>query len=308
MCRDTLARPRAIPTGLWQPGSSMLLQVCLGLHAAGTIAVTSLPATAQETVLLQVRGQPGDWAEFEHRKELTVQLPADLGGPATTHTRLRLGQRVDSREGDAIAFRSVLREIVFRVEPEPEELPDLTGLQGLEFRYAIDRTGRTIWMAVPGSDEDAGPDLREQLENWLGQLGFPSLPEGPVAVGDEWLQSNPVPATAVGLAFDYDLVEERITRFSELQATDRATIAVLEVRTKWTPSFEPDRAGSPLAALRGISSQTVRFDVQNGRFLGGTGTTALELVLAPPGGNQLVSVEATGYQSTSLTASGHGAP
>jgi hypothetical protein len=282
--------------------------VGLGLLAAGTLAVTPLPAAAQEPVLLQLRGHPGDWAEFEHRKELTVRFPADLGGPATTHTRLRLRQQVDSRGDSAIIFRSVLREIVFRVEPQPEELPDLSGLQGLEFRYASDRTGRTIWLAVPGSDEGAGPGLREQLQNWLGQLGFPSLPDGPVAVGDEWFQSNPVPATALGLAFDYGLVEEKTTRLSELQATDRATIAVLEVLTKWTPSFDPERAGSPLAALRGISSQTVRFDVQNGRFLGGTGTTALELVLAPPGGNLLVSVEATGFQSTALTASGHSEP
>jgi len=279
------------------------------LSIAALAACTALAPTAaaQEKVTLRVAGAPGDWSEFEHRQRLVVDLPEDVGGPVTTRTRLRLRQEVDSVAADVIGLSSVILELAFEVDPVPDQLPEFDGLQGLAFRHATDRAGRMTWLAVPGTDDDAGSLLREQVQQWLSRLGFPTLPGEPVAVGDEWSESAVVPAAALGLAFEYDLAQDRVTRLADVRTVGRTTRAVLEVSVRWAPRPAAGAGPSALVSLRGTAEHVVRFDVGRGRFLGSTGTSSLEIVLASPGGGQYLSVPATGTHTTSLVDSGDAA-
>lgn len=280
----------------------------IALVAGVILAVPSFGATeaalAQEPVRLQILGDPGDWLEYTHRKEMRVELPPDLGGTATTVTSIRLRQEVDSVSADAVHYGSTLADVTFDVRPQPSDLPDLTGLQGLRFEHSTARTGRTVALKLPGTFGEAGPGLLEQVENWLSQLGFPPLPQDPVRAGDTWSESIPIPAAALGLALEYDLVQERETRLAEIREVGLNRVAVLEVQTTWIPAPLPFEAPRDVASLSGRAEQTVRFDIRRGRFLGSTGTSSLELVLAPAGTAQYVAVSAAGRQVTGLTGSG----
>jgi hypothetical protein len=261
-------------------------------------------AGAQQSVRLELIGTQGDWLEYNHRNDLVVDLPTDLGGPATTRTNIRMRHVVESASADAIAYVTTLEQVSLEVRPTPAQLPDLSGIQGLQFHHTASRAGRTLSLRLAGQSSEAGPGLLEQVENWLGQLGFPVLPEGVVEVGDEWSETVPVPAMALGLAVDYDVVQTRTVRLAEVRSTGSSTVAFLAVTTTWEPSPDPSGTGGGVASLRGSAGQMVRFDTRLGRFLGSTGTSQLELVLTPEGTAQYVAVSATGSQITGLTASG----
>ncbi len=265
---------------------------------------TPEPCYAQGTIRLQLDGVTGDWQEYSHRTDLLIDFPDDLGGPATTRTTIRLRQVVDDVSPEAITFATTLVEVSLDVRPPPPELPDLSGIQGIEFRLISSRSGRTLSLQLAGQEAEAGSGLVEQVENWLEDLGFPRLPDRAVAIGDEWSEAKPVPAAALGLAVDFDVLQTRTVRLTEVRSVGGKRVAFLAVRTVWEPA--PDRvgAGGGVVSLRGAADQTVRFDLELGRFLGGTGTSQLELVLTPEGGSQYVAVYAEGRQITGLTASG----
>jgi hypothetical protein len=265
--------------------------------------VTVADVGAQEAVSLRLGGEPGQWYRYSHRNDLVVELPSDLGGPATTRTTIRLLHVVEGVSADAIEYVTTLEEVTLDVRPPPADLPDLDGIQGLQFRHTSNRAGRTIGLRLGGEVAEAGPGLVEQVENWLGQLGFPPLPGRSVHVGEEWSETVPVPAMALGLSVDFDVVQSRTVRLTELRSAGNSTVAFLEVTTRWEPTAEPGGTGGSVISLRGTADQTVRFDVRRGRFLGSTGSSALELVLKPQGGAQYVAVRADGRQLTGLTAS-----
>jgi len=275
----------------------------LVLVACLTFAISPGESSAQESVRLELGGSPGDWLLYSHRNDLVVDLPADLGGSATTRTTIRLHQLVETVSANAIGFVTTLEEVSLDVRPPPTEVPDLTDIQGLRFSHTANRAGRTLSLRLPGQTSEASPGLLEQVENWLSQLGFPPLPGGVVQVGHEWSETVPVPATALGLAVDYDVIQTRKVRLTEVRSAGGSKVAFLAVTTTWKPSPDPSGTGGGVVSLRGTADQTVRFDTGRGRFLGSTGVSKLELVLTPEGTAQYVAVTAEGRQITDLTAS-----
>lgn len=263
---------------------------------------------AQEAVRLQLSGVPGEWLQYSHRKDLVLDLPADLGGPTTARTTIRLRQLVDAVSDTSIRYVTTLEEVTFDVHPEPAQIPDLSGLQGLQFYQTTRRAGRITGVRRSEETEDAAAGLREQVESWLSQLGFPPLPEQEVEVGEDWTETVPIPASVLGLAVDYDLEQIRTVRLNEVRTAGNSAVAFLLVETLWKPPPDRSGAGGGVVSVRGSAEQMVRFDVTRGRFLGSTGTSSLELVLTPPGGNQYVAVSAAGRQITGLTASSVAGP
>lgn len=258
---------------------------------------------AQQSVRLELGGTQGDWLRYSHRNDLVVDLPPDLGGPATTRTTIRMLQMVEKVGAETLDYLTTLEEVSLEVRPTPAELPDLSGIQGLQFHHTASRAGRTLSLRLAGQSSEAGPGLLEQMENWLSQLGFPPLPGGAVEVGNEWSETLPVPAMALGLAVDYDVVQTRTVRLTDVRSAGNSNVAFLAVTTTWAPSPNPSGTGGGVASLRGSAEQVVRFDARHGRFLGSTGTSELELVLTPEGQAQYVAVSATGRQITGLMAS-----
>jgi hypothetical protein len=272
--------------------------------AAAFVFLGVAPETAaQRAVRLELGGQPGDWLRYSHRTDLVVDLPADLGGPTSTRTTIRLLQVLEEVFPEGLSYTTTLEEVSLEARPRLEEMPDLSGIQGLEFRHTTNRAGRTLGLRLVGQSSEAGPGLLGQLENWLSQLGFPPLPGRPVDVGEEWSETVGVPAMALGLSVDFDVVQTRTVRFTELRSVGGAVVAFLRVTTTWDPEADPAGAGGGVASLRGTAEQVVRFDPARGRFIGSTGTSDLELVLTPQGRAQYVAVSARGRQATGLTSS-----
>lgn len=267
------------------------------------LLAASDPSSAQESWQLRVGGRAGEWVEYTHQSDLTFDFPDDLGGRATTRTSIRMRQLVDSVEPAAVRYAATLEDVSFTVEPRPQEMPDLDGLQGFRFWYIVDRTGRTTGLELPGGRGEAGAGFRKQLESWLSQLGFPPLAVDAVSAGDEWTDRMAVPAAALGLALEYDLLQVRTTRLEEVRRSDLRTIAVLRVDTRWEPSAERGEA-TGVASLSGSAEQTVRFDIDVGRFLGSTGSSSLDIVIAPEGSGQYVAVSVSGRQVTTVLNSG----
>lgn len=279
--------------------------MALGL---AVLPLRAIPTPAQETVRLALSASPGEWLRYSHRSDLRIELPADLGGEASTRTTIRWLDFVEDVSPEGIDFVTTIESITLDARPVPPELPDLSGYQGLQFRRRSSRAGRTIGVGLEGDAEVGGLALLEQVQSWLAQLGLPPLPETPVRVGDVWSESVPVPAIALGLVVDFDVVQVRTVRLDEVRVAGRSKVAFLSVETVWEPTREASGTGGEITSLRGTASQTVRFDVDRGRFLGSTGSSRLQIVLRPGRGAQYVAVSAHGRQLSGLIESGGATP
>ena len=274
---------------------------------AGTFVLFGLCAEpgglrAQEPgpLRLELGAEPGRTLPYLHEKRQRLQLPDALGGDATTRTLLRLDQRVESRGADSVVVSSEIREFRFEVEPRPDQLPDLSRLEGLRFRSTSTLAGRIYRIEVAGTSGPVANSLRDQVEIWLRELGFPALPPGPVRVGESWTDTARVPLSALlGLQGDAEAVEVRTTTLSSIDRTAGETIARLEVATKWTDAGE---GPSPEVSVRGSSSQTVRFDFDRRLFRDSRGTSRVLVEIVSGSGAPPIRIEAEGSYQTRLQA------
>ena len=84
------------------------------------IALVGFPevGTGQEPVLLQLRGEAGSWLEYTHRKEIRVELPSDLGGPATGVKINNAGGEVPGGQGRVEVDRPEIEAVAFGRKPD----------------------------------------------------------------------------------------------------------------------------------------------------------------------------------------------
>lgn len=256
------------------------------------------PGPAVGPVTLRLGGAPGRVLSYTHVNRLSLDLPDELGGRATTRTVLRLDQEIESRGTDSIVVLSELREFRFDVDPRPAQLPDLSRLQGLRFRSTATPAGRIYRIEIEGAGGPVQKQFRDQVETWLRGLGFPALLPGPARIGDSWTDSTRVPLAALlGLQGEAEVIEVRTTTLAEIEREQGAPIARLEVKTSWT-----DAAESPAreVTVRGTSSQTVRFDIRDGVFLDSRGTSRMRVEIKTDTGSPPLEIEAEGSYETQL--------
>jgi len=272
------------------------LPCAVGLPGDGACQET--PAPGPEPILLRLGGDPGRTLSYSHVNRLSLELPDELGGRATTRTVLRLDQEIESRGTDSIVVLSELREFQFDVDPRPEELPDLSRLQGLRFRSTATPAGRIYRIEIEGADGPVQRQFRNQVEAWLRGLGFPALPPGPARIGDSWTDSTRVPLAALlGLQAEAEAIEVRTTTLAGVEIVQGVQVAVLNVEAKWTDDPESPARG---VAVRGASSQTVRFDVRRGVFLDSRGTSRMRVEIDAATGAPPLEIEAEGSYETRL--------
>jgi hypothetical protein len=279
--------------------------ISLARGLAGTFVLFGLCAgpgglRAQETgpLRLELGAEPGRTLPYLHEKRQRLRLPDELGGDAISRTLLRLDQRVESRGPDSVVVSSAIREFRFEVEPRPDQLPDLSRLEGLRFRSTSTLAGRIYRIEVEGTSGPVANSLRDQVEIWLRELGFPALPPGPVRVGESWTDTARVPLSALlGLQGDAEAVEVRTTTLSSIDRTAGETIARIEVATRWTDAGE---GPSPEVRVRGSSSQTVRFDADRRLFRDSRGTSRIRVDIVSGSGAPPIRIEAEGSYETRL--------
>jgi len=258
------------------------------------------PLQAQEPgpLRLELGAEPGRTLRYRHEKRQRVRLPEGMGGEVSTRTFLRLDQRVEELGTDSVVISSEIREFRFDVDPNPDQLPDLSRLEGLRFRSTSTLAGRIYRIEVEGASGPIAKPLRDQVEVWLRELGFPALPPGQVRLGESWTDTARVPlSTLLGLEGDADAVEIRTATLSSVDRTAAGTIARIDVATRWTDSGE---GPSPEVSVRGSSSQAVKFDLDRRLFRESRGTSRIRVEITSGSGASPIQIEAEGSYETRL--------
>ncbi len=272
----------------------VLLAIVRGIGAS---PVCGQEQTA-DPVVLRLGGDPGQTARYRHEKRLSLLLPEELGGRMSTRTVLRLDQTVELSALDSVVVTSEIREFRFEAEPAPEQLPDLGRLKGLRFRSTATPSGRIYRIEIAGASGPVGGPLRDQIESWLRELGFPALPAGPTHPGDSWNDTTRVPLSALlGLQGTAQAVEVRTTTLRAIEQTSHGPTALLDVDTEWTSDGE---GPSPDVIVRGSSRQSVRFAVDSGRFLDSSGTSFIRVEISNGSGAEPLRIDAEGSYETKL--------
>lgn len=264
--------------------------------------ILALPVTAQEResdpVILRLGGYPGQTSRYRHEKRLSLQLPEELGSEVTTRTVLRLDQTLELSARDSVIVDSEIREFQFEVEPAPDQLPDLGRLKGLRFRSTATPSGRIYRIEIAGASDPVARPMRDQVESWLRELGFPALPSGPTHPGNSWNDTTRVPLSALlGLQGTAQAVEVRTVTLRAIDQTSLGPIALLEVDTEWTSDGE---GPSPDVIVRGSSRQTVRFAIEAGRFTDSSGTSVIRVEISNGTGLEPLLIRAEGSYETKL--------
>lgn len=230
-----------------------------------------------------------------------MNLPAELGGAVQTRVTLRIRTTVETVEPRSITYRSRLEELRFDVDPTPPGLPDLSGLEGNEFRHRSDRSGRLLAVEVPGVETDVASALRSQVENWLTQLGFPPLPTAPVLEGQTWTDSTRLSALEVlGVQAPWQLLELRSATLEQIVATSAGGVAVLRVRSVWRLDPGVVARGNGVPDVGGEGEEIIRFDLERGRYLGSSGASDLRFPASTGPDGEVVIATATARHATVL--------
>lgn len=254
-------------------------------------------------VHLRLEAARGESLEYRHEGTMTLDLPPELGGHVTTRTSLTLRQTAEEVTPDTLFFMAAITRLHFSSEPPIPGAPLLEGLRSPPFRLAVTRSGR-VARIEPQSVEGGGPDpgtqvQPAQLEGWLQRVGFPVLPELPVAVGESWSDTVPLAAMGVpGLEAAEGIRVVRTTTLERVQAFGRSRVAELRSKMKLLVAGRGDPSG-PSARVSGSVEQLVRFDVTRGRFLASRGTVEFAFELPQPGAPAL-SLSGSGTTRTSL--------
>ena len=277
----------------------------LGLFAvAPGIALVPGAASGQtpDPIVLRLGGDPGGTAHYRHEKRLSLHLPEELGGEVSTRTVFGLDQTVEASARDSVVVRSEIREFQFEVDPVPEQLPDLEQLEGMRFRSTATPSGRIYRIEVDGASGPVAKPLRDQVETWLRQLGFPALPVGSTRTGDSWVDTTRVPLSALlGLQGTAEAVEIRTTTLRAVDETLHGPTALLDVRTEWTSDGE---GPSPDVIVRGSSRQSVRFALESGWFVDSSGTSFIRVEISSGAGSEPLRIDAEGSYETRLLEGG----
>lgn len=272
-----------------------------GASASGIARPAVQDAPPNSSVTLRIAPRTGDRSEYRHEKRLDLQLPPDLGGEVTTRTVLRLAQEVEETAADSVVLGAEILEIRFEAEPAPADLPDLGGLEGLQFRLVTTPAGRLYRVDLPGATGPVARALRDQVESWLRELGFPALPAGPVRVGDSWTDTTRVPlATLLGLRTEAEALEIRTTTLEALDGAPGQRTARLAVRTSWSGGQGP--ADAPDLVVDGAGSQVVEFDVEAGRFARASGSSRIRVLVFDGTGAPPRRIESVGRHETRRVA------
>ena len=267
-----------------------------------TLVPTAAPGQTPDPIVLRLGGDPGGTARYRHAKQLSLHLPEELGGEATTRTMFRLDQTVEASAHDSVVVSSEIREFRFEVDPAPDQLPDLGRLEGMRFRSTATPSGRIYRIEVDGASGPVAAPLRDQVETWLRELGFPALPVGPTRPGDSWVDTTRVPLSALlGLQGTAEAVEVRTTTLRAVDETPHGPTALLDVRTEWTSGGE---GPSPDVIVRGSSRQSVRFALESGWFVDSSGTSFIRVEISSGAGAEPLRIDAEGSYETKLHEGG----
>ncbi|MFQ5690445.1 MAG: hypothetical protein ACE5HQ_09260 [Gemmatimonadota bacterium] len=237
---------------------------------------------------LRLKANEGDSDTYRYEQRIDLKMPPEFGGSHKLASLLVLEQTAQRVVGDTIFFGSEVKDV--SVEAGDSSLNaglDFSRFKGQHFTTKITREARVLEIRMADSTI-AGV---EAIQQSLRQLGFPTLPDHPVRIGDSWSDTTRVDASTMALPAQGVIVSVNHATLSDLSTRKGTTVADLAVETSFT--FQPSGQAFPGLSvdMTGSRADHVRFDVTHGRFLTGTGRQSFTMSMAIPGAAGSMSIE-----------------
>ena len=248
--------------------------------AAGLAAGLAQPASAQQTVLLQIRPRPGDTlrTRLDHQVEQRGTMRVD--GTDSTRSVLTnllvLGRTVvirgDVRGTTVVAFTDSVAMSTTGGEGTvfPEEVR--RALQGTRVEMRISPDGAMSMVSgTPGTDLQA---LVEQIPA--------TLPKHPIAVGESWTKAMPIPLP--GEEEGTGAVVRATFRLDSLSREGK--VAFISMRGEFSrDSASAARSAGVKVDMSGTLAGSLQVDRQRGWMTDSRMTIIVQSLLTPPPGS-----------------------
>lgn len=281
---------RALPVLL-----ALLLPVLAGGAAAlpdpGTgsaVSAASLAQPADRQLLLRLQATEGESATYRYETRASLTPPPGMGAPTNVATTMVLRRTVESATPDSLRYRARIED--FGIEVSSQDDATSRQLEQVADRARENAVGSRFWMTVTrrgemvrlrrGDGETVGGSGVEQA---LRQVSFPTLPPGPVAVGESWRSVDSLDASSFGAPIAGTILAETRATLDSVDRTGERPVAVLRVEGSYELRPDTAAAGMITGEMRGSSTGTARFDVEAGRFLTSEGTRDVTFDLSAPG-------------------------
>lgn len=255
-----------------------------------------VPVPREQPVTLRLDPAQGETLTYRFRQDVNLDLPPQFGG-GTRAVRARLLLRQTARDvrGDTLRLRTLVREASVDMNGSRDAM-NFSRFEGQRFDASVTRRGELVRLEPLGR----APSGVGQVEESVRQIGFPLLPPRPVEVGDAWVDTTRVEAGTLGVPADGDVISVHRTTLERLTNDGGRQVAHLSLRTRF--GFEPRRGGmvGMNVETSGSARDTVRFDVDDGKFLSASGRQELVMNLSLPGSSSAFVVRATGRRTAEL--------
>lgn len=244
--------------------------------------------TAPQEVRLELRAEEGESATYRYDTEAAVTPPPGMGAATNVNTTMVLQRTVESVTADSLRFRAEIQD--FQLDVTSQNSQAQSQLDDMAKQARENAAGSRFWLTVTPAGEmirirrEGGTSIQGSgIEQSLRQLSFARLPEGTVSVGESWSGTDSVDASSYGAPIRGTVITETRTTLESIDRSGDAPVAVLQSES--TFQLEADSVGGRgiTGEMDGSSAQTLRFDLQAGRFLSAEGNQDIVFNLSMPG-------------------------
>lgn len=279
MSRSSAPRPRRLAAPA-VPAAAVLVLVAAGAPAA--------LAGQDGAVRLRLEARQGETATYRFENTTHVTPPPSMGMETTADVTVVLRRRVEEVVGDTIRFASTIEDYRLDLDSESEDVrSQLRGMAeksrrdavGSEFPIAVTRRGEVLRIGARAGAAGGG----SRLEQSLRRLTFVTLPQRPVSTGDSWESRETMDASAFRIPVEGQVEVRSVATLERFLRREGRRVA--EIGVESTFDFRPSDTGQQMmkVEMTGSSAQTVRFDVEGGRFLSSSGAQDFTVNLSLPG-------------------------
>lgn len=265
--------------------SRLLLPLCLLplLAAAG-------PADAAvQEVRLRLDAEEGESVTYRYETRASITPPPQFGSATNVTTTMVVRRTAESVTPDSLRFRARIEDFYLEVSARDErtraQLEDVAeqarrNAVGSRFWLTMSPTGEMIRLRREGGEAVEGA----RVEQALRHLSFADLPPGPVTVGESWTGTDSLDAVSFGSPMPGTVVADVRTTLRSVDRNGGRPVAVLRLEGTYELHQDSASAASGFSGeMQGSSDQTVRFDIEEGRFLSAEGTQDITVNLSMPG-------------------------
>lgn len=260
-----------------------------GLALLPLLAGPALPSVdANQEVRLELKAEEGETATYRYETRASITPPPALGAATEVTSTMVLRRTVESVTPDSLRFRARVED--FQLDVSSQDQRARGQLESMAERARENAVGSRFWLTVSPAGEmirmrrEGGATVEGSgIEQSLRQLSFAALPRGPVAAGDSWTGTDSLDASSFGAPVQGTVVTDTRTTLESIDRSGGSPVAVLQV--EGTFELHPDTAsgGGITGEMQGSSAQTVRFDIEAGRFLDAEGAQDVTFNLSMPG-------------------------